>query len=49
MRFAYAFLVALLCAGSLLAGCNDGDAPPNFNDASVNQDGGAVDLTPSND
>lgn len=48
MRFAFALLGALLCAG-WLSGCNDGDAPPNFNDASVNQDGGAGDMRPAND
>ncbi len=40
------FLLTFVCLGLLFAGaCNDGDAPPNLNDASVNQDGGGtVDL-----
>lgn len=38
-------LLAVLCLGFLLSACNDGDAPPNFTDGSVNLDGsGAVDL-----
>lgn len=35
-------LLVFLCFGFLVSACNDGDAPPNFTDAGVHQDGSAA-------